>query len=50
MSSRGPEAPIIVYNDRAQCMYTTQLSLMGMTMPVDKHACHTVAPLFQHMC
>ncbi|OSX56096.1 hypothetical protein POSPLADRAFT_1062972 [Postia placenta MAD-698-R-SB12] len=46
-SSRGPEAPIVVYNDPAQCTYRTQLSLMGITTPVDKCAPHRSHRLFQ---
>ncbi|OSX65740.1 hypothetical protein POSPLADRAFT_1131548, partial [Postia placenta MAD-698-R-SB12] len=46
-SSRGPEAPIVVYNDRARCMYATRLSLTGIATPVDKRARRAVAPLFQ---
>ncbi|EED84253.1 predicted protein [Postia placenta Mad-698-R] len=37
-SSRGSEAPIIVYNDRARCTYATRLSLTGIATPVDKRA------------
>ncbi|KAF9802476.1 hypothetical protein IEO21_09903 [Rhodonia placenta] len=47
-SSRGPEAPIVVYNDRARCMYRTRLSLTGIASPVDKRAPAPFAPLFQH--
>ncbi|KAF9806975.1 hypothetical protein IEO21_08418 [Rhodonia placenta] len=44
-SSRGPEAPIVVYNDRARCMYRTRLSLTGIATPVDKRA-----PRHSHRC
>ncbi|OSX63687.1 hypothetical protein POSPLADRAFT_1138787, partial [Postia placenta MAD-698-R-SB12] len=39
-SSRGPEAPIVVYNDPARCTYRTRLSLTGIATPVDKRAPH----------
>ncbi|EED85434.1 predicted protein [Postia placenta Mad-698-R] len=44
-SSRGPEAPIVVYNDRARCTYATRLSLTGIASPVDKRA-----PAPSHPC
>ncbi|EED82628.1 predicted protein [Postia placenta Mad-698-R] len=47
-SSRGPEAPIMIYNDPAQCTYRTRLSLTGIATPVDKRAPAPFAPLFQH--
>ncbi|OSX57075.1 hypothetical protein POSPLADRAFT_1157707 [Postia placenta MAD-698-R-SB12] len=39
-SNRGPEAPIVVYNDPARCTYRTRLSLTGIATPVDKRAPH----------
>ncbi|OSX63257.1 hypothetical protein POSPLADRAFT_1138810, partial [Postia placenta MAD-698-R-SB12] len=46
-SSRGLETPIVVFNDRARCMYATRLSLTGIATPVDKRALSPFAPLFQ---
>ncbi|KAF9800044.1 hypothetical protein IEO21_10448 [Rhodonia placenta] len=33
VSSRGPEAPIVVYNNPARCTYCTRLSLTGIASP-----------------
>ncbi|KAF9817273.1 hypothetical protein IEO21_03533 [Rhodonia placenta] len=44
-SSRGPEAPIVVYNNPARCTYRTRLSLTGIATPVDKRA-----PRRSHPC
>ncbi|KAF9813357.1 hypothetical protein IEO21_05649 [Rhodonia placenta] len=42
-SSRGPEAPIVVYNDPAQCTYRTRLSLTGIA----SRAVAPVVPTFR---
>ncbi|EED84629.1 predicted protein [Postia placenta Mad-698-R] len=49
-SSRGPEAPIVVYNDPARCTYRTRLSLTGIATLVDKRAPAPSHRLFQQIC